>query len=355
MSFLNPGSLEELKRTNESITAELREQLALQERLTGMERGAARGGTSPTAATYAPSQSRSREDFSRMFRDELEKQGRGVAASSGSFGVTAKSLWRGGRGLEHLLGGAHAAHSRDIGGLANASAGIASAMGFNNIASVAGTVAGAAGAAMPFAQMVLSAIEAGKSMYDSENRGMGEFLKTSKMQKEGGFNVARMHRDRATFEARAEAEGGVWENLQRKFGFDPNREKVEKELQQRMALARAGISMDEQDTKYNPTNFMNSQAVKHASSFQNRGAATWVYDQLFSTPEDRHGRDMQAAVEESQRVMQGELARREAMHEQWLDASTDNVMNRVVEKQRQEYFRAIEHERIEKYNDWNRF
>lgn len=359
MPFMDPGTLDELKRQNQSITAELREQLSLQEKLTAMERGGSnggsRGGVSPTPATFTPVASRSREDFSRMFKEEVEKEGRSTGADGGSFGLSARTLARGGRGLAHILGGASSIHSRDIGGIANASAGIAGTLGFGNVANALGGIASAAAMAMPFAQTVLSGINVAKGLYDEQSKGMSEFLKTSQMQTAGNFNVARIHRDRSTAEQIADGNSSIEDRFARMLGFDPTREKVEKELQRRMSLAKSGISFEDQDTKYNPKNFLNSAAVKHASSFQDRGALSYVYDALFSTPEDRKGRDMQAAVEESQRVMAGEMARREVMHEQWLDTTTDGTMNRVVEKQRSEWFKAIEHDRSEKYNDWNRF
>ena len=65
------------------------------------------------------------------------------------------------------------------------------------------------------------------------------------------------------------------------------------------------------------------------------------------------------AVEDTKRVVEAYLREQETKkqeHEVCLqEQSTDGVLNAVIEKQREEYFKAVEHERIEKYNDWNRY
>ena len=91
--FLNPGSLEELQRRNQSITSELREQLQLQEN--ALWHGPRRAGNVSASPTVLPSISRQRDDFRQMFKEEIDGFRRAFKARGGDDGGGSplRTLW----------------------------------------------------------------------------------------------------------------------------------------------------------------------------------------------------------------------------------------------------------------------
>lgn len=345
MAFINPGSVEEIKKQTADITRELERQAALQEKLTGMG-GRAGSGSGPG---YVSSVSRDRDSFRQMYKDEKSREESAFKAGSireGLHGLVS---------LRRLMSGGEIS-ARDISHVTSVSSTIAKALGFENVSGALGAFGSAVSMAAPAAMATKEYIDAARNSQDERRQGYSEFLKTSSATKNYG-ELLEIHRLRGDLSQTAAGGRSAWSTLAENLPYfasaeDTERGGVEKDLQRHLDLAHKGISFKTQREKYAPANFMDSAAAQHASSFQDRGTLDYVLDAMISNKMERFNRDMAAATKESLRVMEGQIARSEHDRQVWEEQSYDGVLNGVLEKQRNEYLEAVKKENIKRVCEW---